>query len=221
MNQDLKYLAKTVSEWGSVLGLSHIVKSGAKVEYVAGKCVDPDLIYRQRGHRVSRAFTHAEWQAARDELAKERTEYIVGVSRKAMAGVIDSLSPATDPFSNEDEDEAWDELERRMDTIGQNGNGAEHYESPSRTAEQFLAQASELMTERGEQYDGPQGERSISKTIAAFNSITGRDLTESEGWLMMSVFKRVRQYNGGYHKDSAEDAVAYAALEAESLEHGR
>ena len=93
MNQDLKYLAETVSEWGSVLGLSHIVKSGAKVEYVAGKCVDPDLIYRQRGHRVSRAFTRAEWQAARDELLAPEI------------GIVESFLGS--PFSTLEEDEAW------------------------------------------------------------------------------------------------------------------
>jgi hypothetical protein len=88
-----------------------------------------------------------------------------------------------------------------------------------RTAEAFLHEAAELMTERGKQYDQEGGERSMGKTVKAFNAITGKDLTESEGWLLMSLLKRVRQHSGaGYHKDSAEDAVAYAALEAESLE---
>ena len=90
----------------------------------------------------------------------------------------------------------------------------------ARTAEQFLSQASDLMVERGKQYDQPSGERSMGKTIAAFNAITGRELTEAEGWLLMSLVKRVRQFsNKGYHQDSAEDAVAYAALEAEALEN--
>jgi hypothetical protein len=88
-----------------------------------------------------------------------------------------------------------------------------------RTAEAFLHEAAELMAERGKQYDQKGGERSMGKTVNAFNAITGKDLTESEGWLLMSLLKRVRQHSGaGYHKDSAEDAVAYAALEAESLE---
>ena len=88
-----------------------------------------------------------------------------------------------------------------------------------RTAEAFLHEAAELMAERGKQYDQEGGERSMGKTVKAFNAITGKDLTESEGWLLMSLLKRVRQHSGaGYHKDSAEDAVAYAALEAESLE---
>jgi len=91
--------------------------------------------------------------------------------------------------------------------------------STSRTAEAFLHEAAELMAERGKQYDQEGGERSMGKTVKAFNAITGKDLTEPEGWLLMSLLKRVRQHSGaGYHKDSAEDAVAYAALEAESLE---
>ena len=92
-------------------------------------------------------------------------------------------------------------------------------EEHSRTAEAFLKQAAELMKERGKQYDQPGGERSMGKAVAALNAITGRDLTEAEGWLLLSLVKRVRQFSGaGYHQDSAEDAVAYAALEAESLE---
>ena len=88
-----------------------------------------------------------------------------------------------------------------------------------RTAEQFLHQAAELMAERGKEYDKPSGERSMGNSVAAFNAITGRDLSEAEGWLLMSLVKRVRQYSTpNYHKDSAEDAVAYAALEAEALE---
>lgn len=90
-----------------------------------------------------------------------------------------------------------------------------------RTAENFLHEAANLMTERGKQYDQPGGERSMGKAVAALNAITGRDLTEAEGWLLMSLVKRVRQHSGaGYHRDSAEDAVAYSALEAESLEAG-
>jgi hypothetical protein len=34
------------------------------------------------------------------------------------------------PFTSPEEDEAWADAERRMDTIGQNGNTAEHYDEP-------------------------------------------------------------------------------------------
>lgn len=58
----------------------------------------------------------------------------------------------------------------------------------------------------------------MGKIIVAFNAITGRDLTEQEGWLIMLLLKQVRQWSTEqYHHDSALDSVAYAALLAESL----
>ncbi len=75
------------------------------------------------------------------------------------------------------------------------------------------------MDERGKQYDSPKGERSMGRCVTAFNAITGRDLTEPEGWLLLQILKDVRQWSRPeYHRDSAEDNVAYAALKAEALE---
>lgn len=86
-------------------------------------------------------------------------------------------------------------------------------------APEFCDRAAELMRERAAQYDKPEGERSMARTVAAFNAVTGRDLPESEGWLFMLLLKQVRQWQqpGKYHADSAEDGVAYSALLAESL----
>ena len=57
----------------------------------------------------------------------------------------------------------------------------------------------------------------MGKCVAAFNAITGRDLTEAEGWLLLQVLKDVRQWQRpGFHEDSAEDCIAYAALKAEA-----
>ena len=73
------------------------------------------------------------------------------------------------------------------------------------------------MEERGKQYDSPGGERSMSKTVQAFNAITGHQLSEAEGWLLLQVLKDVRQWQKpGFHQDSADDGVAYAALKAEA-----
>lgn len=85
-----------------------------------------------------------------------------------------------------------------------------------RSAGDYLREAAEIMAERGRQYDSPKGERSMGKCVAAFNAITGRDLTESEGWLLMLVLKQVRQFQNAPHLDSAQDGVAYAALLAEA-----
>ena len=91
------------------------------------------------------------------------------------------------------------------------------------TASQINDQAMEHIRDRASTYDQPQGERSMGKTVIAFNAITGRDLTESEGWLMLQVLKDVRQWQNPneYHQDSGEDCIAYAALKAESLAGGR
>ena len=84
-------------------------------------------------------------------------------------------------------------------------------------APQILSKAALLMAERGKQYDKPEGERSMGKAVAAFNCITGHALTEAEGWLLLQVLKDVRLWQRpGYHEDSAEDCVAYAALKAEA-----
>lgn len=83
-------------------------------------------------------------------------------------------------------------------------------------ATEFLNNAANTMEERGKQYDSPEGERSMRRTVLAFNTITGQDLTEAQGWLFMSVLKKVRQYQGGAHLDSCVDDVAYSALFAEA-----
>lgn len=78
----------------------------------------------------------------------------------------------------------------------------------------------EIMDERGKQYDSPHGERSMGRCVVAFNALTGRDLEEAEGWLFQQLLKDARQWSGGksqektrrYHRDSAEDCIAYAAL---------
>ena len=85
-------------------------------------------------------------------------------------------------------------------------------------ATEFLKTAKLTIKERGKTYDSESSERSMGKTIIAFNAITGKELTESEGWLMLSLLKQVRQWSKcSYHEDSALDSVAYSALLAESL----
>ncbi len=85
-------------------------------------------------------------------------------------------------------------------------------------AQEILQKASDLLGDRGAQYDSAGGEKSMGKAITAFNAITGRKLTTEEGWLLMILVKQVRQFTSGKrHLDSAEDAVAYCALQAEEI----
>ncbi len=87
----------------------------------------------------------------------------------------------------------------------------------TQTAPQLLSKAASIMEERGKQYDKPDGERSMGKCVQAFNIITDNKLTEAEGWLLLQILKDVRLFqNPGYHQDSAEDCIAYAALKAEA-----
>ena len=90
-------------------------------------------------------------------------------------------------------------------------------------ATDFLSKALILLEERGKDYDQPQGERSMGKTVQAFNAITGHTLKESEGWLLLQLLKDVRQWSNpnSYHADSAEDCISYAALKAEALIEGK
>lgn len=91
-----------------------------------------------------------------------------------------------------------------------------------KTAIEFLADAEDMLDERGREYDKADGERSMERAVEAFNAITRHDLKESEGWLFMQMLKDARQWqSGNYHHDSALDGVAYSALKSEALYRGR
>ncbi len=97
----------------------------------------------------------------------------------------------------------------------------ENYEpvfEPSRTvgASSILATASDMLGERGKQYDTNGEERSMAKIVASFNAKTGRDLSELEGWLFMTDLKAVRALAGG-SMDCFVDGAAYFALAGESV----
>ena len=89
-------------------------------------------------------------------------------------------------------------------------------------ADTILEKAAQHMRDRAATYDKPEGERSMGKTVAAFNAITGRDLTTAEGWLMLAVLKQVRAFHNPAvpHVDSLEDGPAYLALMAEEMLSG-
>jgi len=85
------------------------------------------------------------------------------------------------------------------------------------TAPGFLRRAADIMTERGKQYDKPEGERSMAQTVAIFNLHHGTKLTEAQGWHFQQILKDVRLFTrAGFHQDSADDCIAYAALKAEA-----
>lgn len=73
------------------------------------------------------------------------------------------------------------------------------------------------MNERAQQYDKPEGERSMEAAVKAFNAITGIDISTSDGWLLMVILKLVRDsQREKAHEDSCHDLIAYASLYAEA-----
>lgn len=87
------------------------------------------------------------------------------------------------------------------------------------TAKCYLDKAAGHMADRASTYDTPEGERSMGKTVQAFNAITNHHLTEAEGWLLLQLLKDVRAFarQGDPHQDSLEDCIAYASLKAEAM----
>lgn len=88
-------------------------------------------------------------------------------------------------------------------------------------APDFLKKGLGHMEDRAATYDKEGGERSMDKTVAAFNIITGHSLTEEEGWLMMEILKQVRSMQGNFKADNYEDLAAYAALRGECASRDR
>ena len=82
-------------------------------------------------------------------------------------------------------------------------------------AVETLRRAADLIEQRGKQRDRDTGERSMARTVAAFNAIYGANLTETQGWHFMELLKMARSSQGNYVADDFDDKVAYAALAAE------
>jgi hypothetical protein len=113
-------------------------------------------------------------------------------------------------------------MTRALDCHGSHEEPNEQPKVPEPKAAELLGRAAAHMHDRSATYDEPEGERSMGKIVTAFNAITGRDLTESEGWMFMQQVKLVRLFTRSeYHADSAEDNIAYAALLAEAKGDGR
>ncbi|TDF23855.1 hypothetical protein EZI45_23930 [Delftia tsuruhatensis] len=81
----------------------------------------------------------------------------------------------------------------------------------------MLEAAAGHLRDRAATYDKPEGERSMAQTVAIFNQFHRTGMTEAQGWHFMQILKDVRLFTrDGYHQDSGEDCVAYAALKCEA-----
>lgn len=80
------------------------------------------------------------------------------------------------------------------------------------TAPNILYKGIEAMEQRAQLRDKPEGERSMAKTVAMFNTYTGNTLTEADGWAFMIFLKMVRSQGGDFHEDDYVDGASFFGL---------
>lgn len=94
--------------------------------------------------------------------------------------------------------------------------------SPPHGASQVLRKAAQHIEDRAAARDQPHGERSMKRTVDAFNALTGHQLSERDGWMFMVVLKAARACATPTGlEDDFEDMSSYAALAGECAAHHR
>lgn len=78
----------------------------------------------------------------------------------------------------------------------------------------LLREAADLIDARAAERD-VSAERSMGRAIAAFNTLTGNALTETNGWLLLAILKLARATVGKFQPDDLKDCAAYVALALE------
>lgn len=85
-------------------------------------------------------------------------------------------------------------------------------------AQDILRKSAQHIDDRAASRDQAQGERSMARTVAAFNAITGHQLSERDGWLFMVQLKMARACTTRTGiGDDYEDMAAYSALAGEGV----
>lgn len=86
-------------------------------------------------------------------------------------------------------------------------------------AADYLRQAAEVIEQRGQLRDKPDGERSMERAVDAYITLNGPVMqTEMDGWVFMCILKLARATAGKPHGDDWTDLAGYAALAAECVE---
>lgn len=85
-------------------------------------------------------------------------------------------------------------------------------------AQDILRKSAQHIDDRAAARDPAQGGRSMARAVAAFNALTGHQLSERDGWLFMVQLKAARATNTPTGiADDYEDMAAYSALAGESV----
>jgi hypothetical protein len=110
---------------------------------------------------------------------------------------------------------------KEIDSIIDFENAHEVNEKTTIPASRFLRAGLQHMDDRADTYDSPNGERSMGKTVACFNILTGLNMTEEQGCLFMGLLKKARSTQGAFRADNYEDEAAYAGLRGECASRDR
>lgn len=166
------------------------------------------------------SFVHDRGTVTLDELCRSLCNQDIDFIAPAQIGEIHATMLAA----------GWIHACRRID-----GADADMYERPMQdipaappsrsaaaeratvTAIDILQAASQAIVDRAASRDLP-AERSMARTVAAFNALTGQNLTERDGWLFMATLKAARVIAGAHNGDDYTDGAAYFALAGETAD---
>lgn len=85
-------------------------------------------------------------------------------------------------------------------------------------AQDILRKSAQHIDDRAAARDQAEGERSMARTVAAFNALTGHQLSERDGWLFMVQLKMARACTTPTGiPDDYEDGASYVALAGECV----
>lgn len=105
----------------------------------------------------------------------------------------------------------------KLDTVI--GSGKMYVKPPVITAPDILKRAAQHMEDRAAARDQPGGERSMQRTVDAFNALTGHELSERDGWMFMVALKAARACTTPTGlSDDYEDGAAYFGLAGEAAQ---
>lgn len=78
----------------------------------------------------------------------------------------------------------------------------------------ILREAGNTLNQRGVDYDGKGGERSMAHAVQIFNTIVKREgaMSEQDGWIFMLALKQARMMQGKPKMDTYVDLAGYAGL---------
>lgn len=86
------------------------------------------------------------------------------------------------------------------------------------SATDILISAADAITDRADQRDCENGERSMARAVTTFNALTKHSLSERDGWVFMAILKLSRAQEGRHIIDDYMDGAAYMALAGESID---